>query len=58
MIQANEDGQGQVKDELDRGPCAKEKDMLEDRGCNEQGHIRKTKEQAGAELFQAQHNLS
>ena len=51
MIQADEDGKGQVKAEL-------EKDMLEDRGGKEQGPIIKTEEQAVAELFQAQHSLS
>ena len=39
MIQADEDGKGQVKAEL-------EKDMLEDRGGKEQGPIIKTEEQA------------
>ena len=58
MIQADEDGKGQVKAELDLGPCGKEKDMLEDRGGKEQGPIIKTEEQAGAELSQAQHSLS
>ena len=58
MIQADEDGKGQVKDELDLGPYGKEKDMLEDRGGKEQGPIIKTEEQAGAELSQAQHSLS
>ena len=58
MIQADEDGKGQVKAELDLGPYGKEKDMLEDRGGKEQGPIIKTEEQAGAELSQAQHSLS
>ena len=58
MIQADEDGKGQVKAELDLGPYGKEKDMLEDRGGKEQGPIIKTEEQAVAELFQAQHSLS
>ena len=42
MIQADEDGKGQVKDELDLGPYGKEKDMLQDRGGKEQGPIIKT----------------
>ena len=48
MIQADEDGKGQVKAELDLGPYGR------DRGGKEQGPIIKTEEQAGAELSQAQ----
>ena len=58
MIQGDEDGKGQVKAELDRGPCGKEKDMLEDRGGKEQGPIIKTGEQAGAELRTAKANYA
>ena len=58
MIQADEDDKGQVKAELVLGPCGKEKDMFKDKEVKEQGPILKTEDQAGAELFQAQHSLS
>ena len=47
MIQADEEGKGQVKAELDLGPCGKEKYMLEDKVSKEQGPILKTENKLG-----------